>query len=196
MADENTKIENEAYEVEELEAGDTVESLEAGDDTASIESAEGTFLPAGYEVMVSDAAQVDAEVSQAEEFGETLNSLQNIIQRYSEQQDQVSSKLRDLREMMKSLFDNDAELQELSEQAKAAQQDSKARKQRIKETPESVELQMKMKELKEEQGEIQDTLNNHLLRYYQLTGSQVIEEPDGSEREFKIQARLKAKKAV
>lgn len=186
MADDTVK-QLPADDTPELEAGEQVESLEAGDDTSS--------LPEGYEVMVADVEEVDDQVAQAEQFGETLMATQNIIQRYSAEYDQVNSKLKDLREMMKNMFDNDAELQELSEQAKTATQDAKMRKQRIKESPESVELQMKMKELKEEQSEIQETLNNHLLRYYQMTGSQVIEEPDGTEREFKVQARLKAKKS-
>ncbi len=146
--------------------------------------------------MVSDPDVSEDQVAQAEAFGESLMAVQNIIQRYSGEYDEVNSRLKDLREMMKNMFDNDAELQELEEQAKTVTQDARNRKQRIKESPESVELQMKMKELKEEIGEIQETLNNHLLRYYQMTGSQVIEEPDGTERDFKVQARLKAKKAA
>ncbi|MCD8484547.1 hypothetical protein LRY65_05680 [Candidatus Woesebacteria bacterium] len=186
MTNDSTKM-LPADDTQELEAGEAVESLEAGDDTDA--------LPDGYEIVATDEATVEDNVEQAEQFGEALTSLQNIIQRYSDQYDQVNSRYKDLREMMKNMFDNDAELQELSEQAKTAQQDAKMRKQRIKESPESVELQMKMKETKEEINEIQETLNNHLLRYYQMTGSQVIEEPDGTEREFKISARLKSKKA-
>jgi hypothetical protein len=53
---------------------------------------------------------------------------------------------------------------------------------------------MKMKEVQDEINEVKGTLNNHLVRYFQMTGSQVIEEPDGSEREFSLQARLKKAK--
>lgn len=192
MADNTQLTETDAPE---LEAGDDVASLEAGDETVSLESGEESSLPDGYEVLVDDADETVDQVANAEAFGETLIATQNIIQRYSTEYDEVNAKLKDVREMMKNMFDNDAELQELEEQAKTVTQDARNRKQRVKESPESVELQMKMKELKEEQNEIQETLNNHLLRYYQMTGSQVIEEPDGTEREFKVQARLKAKKA-
>ena len=193
MADRNMLPEN---EVQELEAGEPTEALEAGDSVEVLESGEDTAAVSDYEVLVSDPDVSEDQVAQAEAFGESLMAVQNIIQRYSGEYDEVNSRLKDLREMMKNMFDNDAELQELEEQAKTVTQDARNRKQRIKESPESVELQMKMKELKEEIGEIQETLNNHLLRYYQMTGSQVIEEPDGTEREFKVQARLKAKKAA
>ncbi len=193
MADDTQLTDTDAPE---LEAGDEVVSLESGDEIESLESGEGIALPDGYEVLVSDEDESVDQVANAEAFGESLMAIQNIIQRYSIEFDDVNVKLKDIREMMKNLFDNDAELQELEEQAKTVTQDARNRKQRVKESPESVELQMKMKELKEEQNEIQETLNNHLLRYYQMTGSQVIEEPDGTEREFKVQARLKAKKAA
>lgn len=185
-----------ADDVKQLPADDTT-ALPTGEETPTLAAGDDTSaLPAGYEVVASDEQTVDSQVAQAEQFGEELMATQNIIQRYSEQYDQLNTKIKDLREMLKNLYDNDEELQTKEEEAKTLTQDVRQRKQRIKESPEAIELQMKMKEMGEEKKEIEETLNNHLLRYYTLTGSQVIEEADGSEREFKINARLKGKKAA
>jgi chromosome segregation ATPase len=147
-----------------------------------------------YAVLVGPEGADPNEVAQAEEFGETLLATQNLIQRYSQQFDTIKKQMSELRESLNNLFENDTELQEKEAQAKTLVTDVKQQKQKVKESPEAVQLQLKIKELGEERNEIIEALNNHLLRYYQLTGSQVIEQPDGSEREFSVSARLKGKK--
>ncbi len=164
-----------------LEASDTLE-LESGDEVTEIE----TF----------SADEMAGQVQDAEAFGESLMSLQNVIRRYGQQQDELNKKIKEIRESLKNMFENDEELQKLEAQQKTANTDVKQKKQRIKESPEAVQLQMKIKEFQEEMNEMQQSLSNHLLRYYQMTGSQVIEEEDGGEREFNIKARLKAKKSA
>jgi predicted nuclease with TOPRIM domain len=168
-----------------LPPSDTPE-LEAGDDTQA--------LPSGYEVVVTDEDAVSGQVAVAEEFGDELISVQGIIRRYSEQQEKLNGEIKERRESIKNLFENNEELQKLEETQKTVNTDVKQKKQRIKESPEAVQLQMKLKELQEEMAEVQQSLSNHLLRYFQMTGSQVIEEADGNEREFSLKARLKGKK--
>lgn len=156
-------------------------------------------LEAGDEEEVVEAFSADdlaAQAEGAEAFGESLIALQNVIHRYSGQQDELNKKMKEIRESLKNMFENDEELQKLEAQQKTANTDVKQKKQRIKESPEAVQLQMKLKEFQEEMNEMQQSLSNHLLRYYQMTGSQVIEEADGGEREFNIKARLKAKKSA
>ena len=149
-----------------------------------------------YEVLVGPEGADPNALAQAEEFGETLLATQNLIQRYSHQFDTLKKQMSELRESLNNLFENDTELQEKEAQAKSLVTDVKQQKQKVKESPEAVQLQLKIKDLGEEKKEIEEALNNHLLRYYQLTGSQVIEQPDGSEREFSVSARLKGKKQV
>lgn len=187
-----------------LPAGDDVLSLPA-DDTVSLAAnvsddsvslvLETDDLPevADYTPLVGNDG-VGAQVQQAEQFGEELVSTQNIIHRYSIELDELNDKLKSVRESFKNLMDNDVELQEMEAKTKTATTDLRNKKQRVKESPEAVQLAMKTKEIQEEKKEIEETLRNHLLRYYQMTGSQVIEEPDGSEREISINARLKGKK--
>lgn len=183
-----------------LPADDTV-ALEAGDDVAALPAATPvadntaeTPEAEDYEVVVNSPEVLANETAQAEQFGETLLSVQQIIQRYSEQFDTVKEKIKNLNESLGNLMDNDTELQELEQKAKTVTQDLKTRQQRVKESPEAVQLQMKKKEMQEEKKEIEESLNNHLLRYYQMTGSQVIENADGSEREFSVRASLRGKK--
>jgi len=176
--------------------------LTAGSETAALPEAEAEAvlpagdnnpnLPSGYEVLVGEA-NAD-QVENAEQFGEELTSLRNLIQRYADQADQVKSQVSEVRDSLKNMFANDTELQQLEDQTKQMTTDVKAKRQRIKESPEAVQLQMKTKELKEELGEIEDTLKNYLLRYYQMTGSTVIEDEAGDEREIRINAKLSRKK--
>jgi predicted nuclease with TOPRIM domain len=150
-------------------------------------------LPSGYEVVATTPALAE-EVKEAEQFGESLTALQNLITHYSERFDKLSEDLKQIRESMRNLLDNNQELQEAEQKAKNATMDVKTNKQKVKSSPEAVQFQMKMKEVQDEINEVKGTLNNHLVRYFQMTGSQVIEEPDGSEREFSLQARLKKAK--
>lgn len=165
--------------------------------TPSLPASDTQSLPApadDYAVLVGPQGADPDQVAQAEEFGETLIATQNLIQRYSQQYDTLKREMAELRESLNNLFENDTELQEKEAQAKTLTTDLKQQRQKVKESPEAVQLQLKMKEKGEERKEIEEALNNHLLRYYQLTGSQVIEQPDGTEREFSISARLKGKK--
>lgn len=154
----------------------------------TVESAEQAEEP----VVLSDV-EIASEVGQAEQFGEELIAVQNLIKRYSDQFDEMNDKFKEIRDSLNNLFMNNEELNQLEEEAKVVTNKAKAKKQAVKESPEAIQLQMKAKEIKEEMNEIRQTLNNHLLRYYQMTGSQVIEEEDGTEREFSLQARLKPK---
>jgi ABC-type phosphate transport system auxiliary subunit len=177
-----------------LQPGDDEKRLNAGQEPDALASGEdNNALPAGYEVLVSDGDE--EQVEKAEEFGEELTSIRNLIQRYADQADTVRDQVKEVRDSLKNIFDNDTELQELEEQAKQMTTDVKSKRQRLKESPEAVQLQMKAKEMKEELGEIEDTLKNYLLRYYQMTGSTVIEDDSGDEREIRINAKLSSKKS-
>lgn len=172
----------------QLQSGDQTDQLESGDDT--------TALPDGYEVMVANESAVEEQLEQSEKVGQELTSIRNIIQRYAGQLDGLKDEMKEHKQSLRNMFDNDNELQELEDQAKNVKTDLKQKKQRIKESPEAVQLQMKVKELNEEKKEVQEALNNYLLQYYQLTGSKVIEDDSGAEREIRINARISKPKAA
>ncbi len=173
-------------------AESAVESLPEGDELALPEP-EIEVLPEG-EIGALSADELASQTVQAEEFGEQLTAIQNIVERYGDQLDELNKKIRDLRESLTNLFENNEELQEAEQKEKAVKTEVTAKKQRIKESPEAVQFQIKIKELLEEANEVKQTVSNHLIRYYQLTGSQVIETASGGEREFSVSARLKGKK--
>lgn len=163
----------------------------SADETPALEANTSAALSAGDDYVALDTS---SQVQDAEAFGEELLSVQSIIRRYGDQQDELNRKIKEIRESLRNLYQNDEELQKLEQQQKTASTDVKQKKQRIKESPEAVQLQMKVKEFQEEMNEVQQSLSNHLLRFFQMTGTQVIEDEDGVEREFTVKARLKAKK--
>ncbi len=186
MADDIKLQLNPGVDDVQLEAGEAVDQLPAGEEMPA--------LPEGYEVVVGNTSA--NLVEDAQQFGEELTSLRNLIQRYAQQMDDMKAQIKEVSDSLRNMFDNDTELQQLEEQAKTMTTDVKNKRQRVKESPEAVQLQMKIKEFKEEQKEISDTLNNYLLRYYQMTGSTVIEDDSGDEREIRINAKLSGKKAT
>lgn len=126
---------------------------------------------------------------------EALDATQNIIIRLSDQLDELKKQQKELSNMTKNVFDNDTKLQSAQNTAEEANKEAKTRKQELNETTEIKELAMKTADVKEDIKMVEESLNTHLLNYYQMTGSTVIDQPDGSEREFKVTARMKSKKA-
>ena len=76
------------------------------------------------------------------------------------------------------------------ETAKEAAEAFKKRKQELKDSVEAKEATAKAKEVREEIKDIEESLTNHLLNYYQITGTKSFPTPDGEEREFRLNARI------
>lgn len=125
---------------------------------------------------------------------ESYDATQGLINRLSDQLDELSKEMREQREMLKNIFDNDQELAQAEEVAKDATQTIKSRKTELNESKEARDLKVKIGDLNEEIKMIKESLNTHLINYFQMTGSMVIDTPDGKEREFKLEAKLKPKK--
>lgn len=142
--------------------------------------------------QVNEAAGEATETTaQNQEFdNQTYVAVKGLIQRLSVQLDELKVKQKDYKERLKNIIENDTELSTYEEQAEQATQQFKKRKQEIMERPESREAQAKLKEIAEEMRDIQESLTNNLLVYFQITGTSSFETPDGNEREFKLNARL------
>lgn len=165
----------------ELGAGEE-KSLPAGDDLAAqaLEEAQGTELSAG-----------DDEVAASDQIAQTLHSLQALIERNANQLDELKHKLKEQREALRNIFENDTELSVAEEQVKSFSSQAKERKSKLLADPTVVRLKTVVAELREEQTETEETLSSHLLSYYQLTNSKSIDTSDGDQREFVIKARIK-----
>lgn len=131
------------------------------------------------------------ETTQPETFDQaSFDAIKGLIQRLSIQLDETKAKQKEFKERLKNILDNDTQLAEFEQQAKDASQLFKKRKQELQESLEGKEIKAKIKEYSEEIRDIEESLTNSLLSYYQITGTQSFATPTGDEREFKLKARL------
>lgn len=137
------------------------------------------------------------EVAQSDAVAQTLTALQNLIERHAQQLDEIGKQLKEHRESLRSIFDNDTELGAAEEQAKAFSTQVKQRKSQLQSDATAIRLKNTVAELNEQKKEIEESLSNHLVNYYQLTNSTSFDTSDGDQREFVIRARVKpGKKAA
>jgi peptidoglycan hydrolase CwlO-like protein len=122
---------------------------------------------------------------------ETLDATQNLIIRLTQQLEDLQKQQRDLKEMLKNIFDNDDKLQQAQQIVDEQSKEARSRKTEISQTPQAIELKSKVADLSEDLKMVMESLNTHLLNYYQLTGSKAVDFPGGEEREMVIRARLR-----
>lgn len=133
------------------------------------------------------------EVEESNEVAETLQYLQNIIERNANELDRINKEMREKRESLKSVFENDAPLQEVAQEVEVMTQQLKERKAAVKNSPQATSLQTQIGELSQEKKEIEETLSNHLVNYYSMTNSKSFDTSTGDQWEFSIKAKVKAK---
>lgn len=136
----------------------------------------------------------DDEVAKSNKVADTLNSLQALIERNANELDRLKQELKEQREKMKNIFDNDAELAEAQDIASKATVQIKERKTAIDNRPEVRQVKIDIAEKKEEIKEIEETLNSHCINLFQLTGTSSFDTSDGDQREFELRAKVKPKK--
>ncbi len=137
----------------------------------------------------------DDEVDASNELAQTLSYLQGIIERNAEQLSRLSDELKEQRDSLRSVYENDAQLTTVEEEAQVASQKVKERKAQVKSSAQVMTLANKIAEINEQKKEIEETLSNHLLNYYQLTNSTSFDTSDGDQWEFNIKARVKPRKS-
>lgn len=143
--------------------------------------------------LSSDPAE--DEVAQSNEVAQALTSLQNVIERNANELNRVSSELKEKRESMKNVFENDQELAVADEQVQQLTNQVKERRSKLQADPQVTSLKVQIGELNEQKKEIEETLSNHLVNYYQLTHSTSFDTSDGDQWEFNIRAKVKPRKS-
>lgn len=143
----------------------------------------------------SDRTGTDEEVAASDKMAADLTALQNLIERNANELDRLHQAQKELRESLKNVFENDAELAEAEQKAQELTAQLKDRKQTLDNSPEVRQLKLKLTDLKEEVKEIEESLNNHLINLFQMTGSNSFDTSDGDQREFVVRAKVKPKKA-
>ncbi len=165
--------------------------------TPALAASDTPQLQSSQDLALDALSSVDAggdEVAASDEVAESLQFLQNIIERNAQQLENLAQELKERREMLSNLFENDSELSEAQEQADQITQQVKARKSSLRESAEAQVLKTQIGELNEQKKEIEETLSNHLINYYQMTNSTSFDTSDGDQWEFKIKARVKSRR--
>lgn len=166
----------------------------ASSQTPQLDQSDDQLLPSGDDVARQALGQINTEdeVASSDQIGETITSLQNVIERNANQLDELKEKLKESRESLRSVFENDTELTAAQEQVSNFSQSVKERKVKLLADATVVRLQTLIGELNEQKKELEETLSNHLVNYYDLTKSTSFDTQDGDQREFTIRAAVKS----
>lgn len=169
-----------------LPAGEDTQALESGEDLAAqaLAAADDVQLPAslGDEEMESD------------KLAETLSHLQNILERYATELETVNNSIKEKRESMRSVFENDSTLAEKTEEAQKFTKEAKERKAQLQGDQTVIAIKNSIAELSEQKKEIEETISNHLLNYYKITNSKSFDTSDGDQWDFDIRAKVKPRR--
>lgn len=139
----------------------------------------------------TDTVEAPNESTSSTIESDTLDATQNLIIRLSQQLEDLEIQQKNLREMLKGIFDNDESLQQAQQIVDEQSKTARSRKTELSQSPQAIEIKTKIADLSEDIKMIAESLNTHLLNYYQLTGSKAVDFPGGEEREMVIRAKLK-----
>ncbi|MPN01593.1 hypothetical protein SDC9_148803 [bioreactor metagenome] len=134
------------------------------------------------------------EAAASDQLAETLTSLQNLIEKHARELTRINSELKEKRESMKSVFENDVQLEEAKAEVERQNVALKERKSQLQSDPQVTSLKVDIAELNEQKKELEETLSNHLVNYHALTNSTSFDTSDGDQWEFNIKAKIKGKK--
>ncbi len=172
---------------------DQNQKLEAPDEQEVLESGEDLALSALSQADGGAVNSAKDEVEESDDLAETLMSLQNLIERNANELERVKNALKEKRESLKNVFENDSALQEVTEEVSVMQQQVKERKSVISNSPQATSLKAQIGEINQEKKEIEETLSNHLVNYYSMTNSKSFDTSSGDQWEFSIRAKVKGK---
>lgn len=169
--------------------------LEAGTDEPALPAPSEIELEPGEKREKISIPPISLEIG-TDSAGESVMATQAIINRQAQRLDTLKEDVRRINDSLKSILDNDEELSNTEHELKESTKKLKERKAQLTQSAESVQLKYKMKEVREQIKELEESLNNHLLNFYQLTGTRVFDTDSGEQREFKITAKIMGKKMV
>lgn len=162
------------------------------DDQKQISSSEDLALDALSQA--SQSADADNELAESNQLADTLNSLQNLIEKHARELTRIETELKEKRQSLKNVFDNDVQLTEAREEVEKHTQAMKERRVQLQNDPQSTSLKIDVADLNQQKKELEETLSNHLVNYHALTNSTSFDTSDGDQWDFSIKAKIKAKK--
>ena len=135
----------------------------------------------------------EEEIKRSDELADTLISLQNLIERHALELTKIDAELREKREAMKNVFENDATLSEKKDEIDQYNQQYKERKSQLQNNPQVISLKVDVADLNEQKKDLEETLSSHLINYHTLTNSTSFDTSEGDQWEFVIKAKIKKK---
>lgn len=144
--------------------------------------------------LQNSGAELDAEALQSDQLADTITSLQNLIEKHARELTRIDGELKEKRESLKNVFDNDIQLTEAKEEVEKHTQAMKERRVQLQNDPQATSLKIDVAELNQQKKEIEETLSNHLVNYHSLTNSTSFDTSDGDQWDFSIRAKIKSKK--
>lgn len=132
-----------------------------------------------------------AEANQAT----VLLSLEEMIKKYITRLDQLKVEVKKQREMYDDSFLNNPTFIENTEKAKVAAKDLLVTKKNISSQPAVVQISLKLKNMRDEMKEIEQSLSDYLQEFQRLTGANEIEGEDGKIRDIVNTAKLVVRSA-
>jgi chromosome segregation ATPase len=171
------------------------DQLQSGDDLAlDALSQASQDTPALSDSSGAANVSEDEELASSNKLAETLGSLQRVIERNASELDELGKKLKEKRELLRNVFENDTQLNEAQQQVQTFSSQLKERKSQLQADPQVTSLKVQIGEVNEQKKEIEETLSNHLLNYYSLTNSTSFDTSDGDQWDFSVRAKVKARK--
>jgi small-conductance mechanosensitive channel len=187
LDDEDDELtENEEEVLETDSDSEDEDDSETGDDlaTKALAQAQKTSMAGSTSASSSTPAAQKA-------LGETLTALQNVIERNADQLDEIKGKIKQFREELKNVLENDEILSDVEQQASQMTQKVKERKSQLQGSAQVTQIKSNLMEVIEQKKEVEEALNNHLLNLYQVTGTKTFDTSSGQTREFSIKASIK-----
>jgi chromosome segregation ATPase len=134
------------------------------------------------------------EVDASNDLAQSLNYLQNVIERNATEMERLEKEMKEKRESLQSVMENDTELSTAEALAEEATTKLKERRAQMQNNPQVSTLKVQIKELSEQKKEVEETLSNHLINYFQITQSTSFDTSDGDQWDFSVKARVKSRK--
>lgn len=145
-----------------------------------------------------DDLSVEPEENEPVTEGDSAASLltvDNLIKNHISKIETLSSQLKEQREILEDILINDPVYREHSEQAKEAVKQKTATKAQILKQAQPADISNKIKSLRSEVKDLQNSLSEYLQEYARVSGTKEIEDNEGALREIIYIAKLIKKSA-
>ncbi|MEX0895997.1 MAG: hypothetical protein WDZ94_03590 [Patescibacteria group bacterium] len=175
---------------------DDTKKLPTAEETLALESADELAVEAlSQQTTNSTQTAADADEASSDDLADTLQHLQSVIERNATQLTKIANEIKEKRDSMKSVFENDQQLAEVQDQVESISQQGRERKAQLQSNPQVVSLKNSIAELSQEKKEIEETISNHLINFYAMTQSKSFDTSDGDQWEFDIRAKVKPRRS-